>query len=773
MSPLKHTIITVAVLIMATGQAARAAQVDTHTQELLGLQPLVAPDTSWLRQSPPTARRNKSVSQALTLQPRAVSSNGVIYSVTDYFDTQSVVPCINPDGSAFGPAYATRSLRGITSLIVEGNTAPLISDDTLPGGQTITSLDGCSRDAAGVVYVFFLTADPNNRLSNGQPFLSLWYADSNRHSVMLASVGKTFTAKDPRTNLDATYTIQQVSGASVRKGKVTTLLVAAPPQVSASVPPVPQGLFVKIGTDGQITVLFNNLKDANNNFWFSSLSNFVMTDTSLYIAGQLTETPPTPVPPATKSNQVLLSRIGPDGKPVTIKGYFNGAGSVINSLSNGVQITSLDSTNSVIQYSFLPDNSLPVGSAFQTGEVTIYAGTNIDGVTLSPQDLQIPVSQNELYIVSSTTGSLLNAKNGTAKLVHTPQMSPGGNARDIAVAGNLTAYVQNQNGLNFTYYMYMPTLSQAFYTGSPGDTVTIEGTGLVVDGALPSISLNIGGRNVAFGADSTGKITVTIPSFAQPGTYNGTINASGVVVPLTVVVQPAGQPAAVIASVQNAANFQVSGALVPEELVTIFLSKPVGTTASAQTFPTYELGNVSATFEGVRMPIIYNGNGQINALLPKAAGGKTQGKIIVSVKYGSTAVNSVPVSINIGVADDSFFEYNDTDGKRLAIVTDANFKLIGAGNPATPGQTVSGFGTGCMPDPTKLPDDDKIVPAYVPSAVFPTLVVGGKTATVLAAGLAPGFAGLCQYNFVIPAGVSGDVSMQFAGTAYTYTFRVK
>jgi uncharacterized protein (TIGR03437 family) len=753
--------------------AAHAARVDQNTASMLGLRPMQTPDNN-LRLVPQYSGSPRSS----VPQPQAVSSNGVIYSVTDLFDTQQIATCFAPDGSTFA-AYATRSIKGVYSITVDGFATPLISDTQLPGGQTLSNNGvvsmGCSRDNAGLVNVFFLAVDPNHKLSNGSPFLSVWHADSNGNSAPLAPVGKTFNAKDPRNGQDTAYTIVQVSGLEVRNGKATAILVATPPQVAGALPPGPQGLFVDVGPDGQIAVIFSNLKDQNNNFWFSAISEFVRTDTSLYIAGQLADSPPVPTPPATKSNQVQISRIGQDGKPVSVKGYFDAAGSLMTSWNNGIHVTSLDSTGAVLQFSFLPDTSLPLGGGFNTGEVRLFAGSIIDGVALSSRDAQFPVGQKELYIISAATGSLLDVNNGSAHLVHTPQMAPGGNARAIIVAGGQIVYVQNQGNVNYTYNVYIPSLAQSFYTGLPGDIISIQGNGLVVDGVLPSVTLNIGGRNVQFGADSTGRITVNIPSFGQPGTYNGTINVNGVILPLTVVVQVPGQPAAIVTSIQNGATFQASS-LVPEELVTIFLAKPVGTQSTAQTYPTYELGNVSATFEGTPMPLIFSGQGQINALLPRIAAGATQGKIIISVRYSPNVIASVPFTVNIGVADDGFFQWNDpSDGQRLAIITHADGTLVGNAplSIATPGETLVGYGTGCAPDPAKLPDDTKPVPTFTPSAVTPTIFVGGKAAQVVAAGLAQGFAGLCQYNFVVPAGLAGDVAMQFAGNAFGYVLRLK
>ncbi|MDE2312372.1 MAG: hypothetical protein KGJ93_04790, partial [Patescibacteria group bacterium] len=309
----------------------------------------------------------------------------------------------------------------------------------------------------------------------------------------------------------------------------------------------------------------------------------------------------------------------------------------------------------------------------------------------------------------------------------------------------------------------------------PGDTVTVDGSALIIDNRLPSFTLLISGRQVAYGATSSGKITIDIPSYAAPGNYTGTFDVAGVKISQPIQVQTPGQAAPVITSVLNGATFQGSS-LAPREHISIFLSKAAtGSPASLTSYPTYELGGMSAQLDGTPMPLIYNsGSGQINAILPKSAAGKSEGNVTVSIKYTGGTATSQPFKVNLGPVDDSFFQFPDADGKTLPILTHANGALVSKASPASVGETLVGYGTGCAPSPASLPDDGQLNPASIPSAVTPSLLVGGQAAQVTYAGLVQGFVGLCQYNFVIPASAgSGDISMQFAGTAYLYTLRAK
>src|ERR1035437_2329908 len=218
MSSLKR--IVVAVFLMATSLTASTAQADERAQKQTNLQPKAS-----------------------------VSSNGVVYSATALIDVQQVVMGWAADGSTFA-CYVNRDFAGNYSLSADGAIGTLISDAQLPGGQTLANptngnfvQTGCGRDANNITTVFFMAVDPNHRLSNGSPFLSVWFADSNGRSGQILTSGNTFTAKDPRTKTDAVFTITQLSGLEVRKGKVTTLAVVTPPQQSTGVPPVPQGMF--------------------------------------------------------------------------------------------------------------------------------------------------------------------------------------------------------------------------------------------------------------------------------------------------------------------------------------------------------------------------------------------------------------------------------------------------------------------------------------------------------------------------------------------------
>ena len=95
-----------------------------------------------------------------------------------------------------------------------------------------------------------------------------------------------------------------------------------------------------------------------------------------------------------------------------------------------------------------------------------------------------------------------------------------------------------------------------------------------------------------------------------------------------------------------------------------------------------------------------------------------------------------------------------TDTQQAAVLHAGTSILADDAHPATAGETLEMFGTG-------LGVTDPPIPAGMPAPanplsmaiVTPVVSINSVDAKVLFAGLAPGFAGVYQVNFVVPAGV--------------------
>ncbi len=215
------------------------------------------------------------------------------------------------------------------------------------------------------------------------------------------------------------------------------------------------------------------------------------------------------------------------------------------------------------------------------------------------------------------------------------------------------------------------------------------------------------------------------------------------------------QAAPVVGGVVNAATFK-SGAIAPGTLITIFgsgLSTSTGT-ASSVPLPTTLAGTVVLLNEQP-IPLSFVSPGQINAQLPfRVPNGS--GRLTIRDANGGTASTYIPI------ADSSPGIFTITaDGKGDAIATHSDSSLIkrASGKYARSGETVVLYCTG-------LGDVDGTPFAGQPAPVSPLpraiqkveVVMNGKPANIVYAGLTPGSVGLYQINVIVPDQLGGDVS---------------
>jgi uncharacterized protein (TIGR03437 family) len=146
----------------------------------------------------------------------------------------------------------------------------------------------------------------------------------------------------------------------------------------------------------------------------------------------------------------------------------------------------------------------------------------------------------------------------------------------------------------------------------------------------------------------------------------------------------------------------------------------------------------------------YVGANQVNVqVCPNLPVGQT---VNVQVSVNGTLSNSWPLQI---VADTPDIFMVQADGYSVPAITFATGSKIGQvvtpANPAPKGQALSLYYTGCG---TLSQPQQAGVPAPLNYLVYATdqstLMVGNSQAQILFNGLAPGYVGLCQMNFVVP-----------------------
>ena len=165
------------------------------------------------------------------------------------------------------------------------------------------------------------------------------------------------------------------------------------------------------------------------------------------------------------------------------------------------------------------------------------------------------------------------------------------------------------------------------------------------------------------------------------------------------------------------------------------------------------LAGVTVTFDagGISVPgyISYVSPTQINVQIPWELQGQTSAQVKVKVQGNPSALYTLPLV----AASPAAFEFTDaTSANLVAAVTDAvTGTVITSNRPAARGKAISIYANGLGPV-TNTPASGSVA-LGIPlsqSITTPGVTIGGKTATVLFSGLAPGYVGLYQINAIVP-----------------------
>jgi uncharacterized protein (TIGR03437 family) len=210
--------------------------------------------------------------------------------------------------------------------------------------------------------------------------------------------------------------------------------------------------------------------------------------------------------------------------------------------------------------------------------------------------------------------------------------------------------------------------------------------------------------------------------------------------------------------VWNAANLApITNAVAPGEFVSLFGSGLCSATEGAATLPLpTNLANVQVSVNGVFAPISYVSPNQINILIPYEISG---GYATFQVSSDAGLSNAVTL-YERDTAPGVFTSTNGgfAPGVGPAAALHADFSAVTQGNPAQMGETLLLYVTGLGAVKPAVADGAAAVAKPLSIVVANVVVlVDGQAATVTFQGLAPGFAGLYQVNFVVPGGVSSGL----------------
>jgi uncharacterized protein (TIGR03437 family) len=224
-------------------------------------------------------------------------------------------------------------------------------------------------------------------------------------------------------------------------------------------------------------------------------------------------------------------------------------------------------------------------------------------------------------------------------------------------------------------------------------------------------------------------------------------------------------------AVTNAASYRTDR-VAPGAIVSLFgTSLSSGTTPFGATPLPMTLGDTSVTFNGIPAPLYFASPRQVNAQVPFEV---AAGSMIAEV----TSQSGIALTqFTAGTAGPGIFTLNSLGTGDAAAIDAVTYALVTSSRPIAAGGYIGIYCTGLgavSPAATT-----GAVPANPPpqTTVKPDVRIDGQPATVLWAGLAPGFVGLYQVNAQVPATLTpGTHQLQVVvngAASNTVTFAVR
>ncbi len=249
--------------------------------------------------------------------------------------------------------------------------------------------------------------------------------------------------------------------------------------------------------------------------------------------------------------------------------------------------------------------------------------------------------------------------------------------------------------------------------------------------------------------------SVNVRSLAPP-LPEGTLSLSGSVATEVAVPSVPSNAALNAASFAKLTTDGPTAPLTPGSIFSLFGSNLATGVGGAVSLPLpTKINGTELRIGNVNAPLFYVSSGQINAQVPwELAGAST-----ASVTVGLNGALSGTETLNLSAVQPGIFS-TASNGQGQGAILDAQYRLVDAANPVAAGGVIQIFATGLGPVNQAVKTGEASPsnpPATVTSAV--TCTIGGVSATVQFAGLAPGFVGLYQVNVTVPAGVTGTPSV--------------
>lgn len=191
--------------------------------------------------------------------------------------------------------------------------------------------------------------------------------------------------------------------------------------------------------------------------------------------------------------------------------------------------------------------------------------------------------------------------------------------------------------------------------------------------------------------------------------------------------------------------------LVAGSIFSLFGSNLAAGTMTAGSLPLPRtLLDLQVKIGGLDAPLFFVSPGQVNAQVPWELAGRTSASVAVSVRGSVSAAET----ITLAQQQPGIFS-TAASGAGQGAILDAGFRLADASNPVRPGDIIQIFATGLGPvSPAVASGAPASANPISHATVPPQCRIGGLSAVVEFAGLAPGFVGLYQVNVRVPTGVA-------------------
>jgi uncharacterized protein (TIGR03437 family) len=395
---------------------------------------------------------------------------------------------------------------------------------------------------------------------------------------------------------------------------------------------------------------------------------------------------------------------------------------------------------------------------------------NINASTTSPFQASASTTDGATWLSASPASG--NAAGEIAVSVNTAGLAPGvyTGEVDISMSG---AVVSVGVTLVVRPAGTIASLEHVQAAGCTPSKLAITQTGLVNNFSVPAkwpaalvVQLNddCGGgvtNGSVVASFSNGDPPLSLRGDGQSGTYAATWQAGTVTPSMVVTLQAAAgalQPATaqltggvsqnqapVLAKdgTLNNLNPVIGGALAPGTISQVYGSGLAANTVTPGLLPLpTSFQNTTMLIGGFNAPLYYLSDGQLDVQIPSALAPNQQYATIVSANGALTLpdqIDIVPAAPGIAAT---------ADGQVIA-QHGVDYTLVDAGHPAKPGEFLVIYLVG-MGATNPNVDSGGISPV-APVTLQPTLTLDGQTATIIYAGLTPGFAGLYQINFQVPA----------------------